>query len=82
MTVSMHTGEQPFFFGCRGKYRLTETDLVIQRKLIGYGTRMARTGNPNGGEDPTWPTHAPGSDPSGRRRHTIPPSARKLRAER
>jgi para-nitrobenzyl esterase len=58
-----HTVEHPFFFGWHGKYRPTETDLAIQRHLIGYWTRMAHTGNPNGGEDPQWPAHRPGTDP-------------------
>ena len=58
-----HTVEHPFFFGWRGKYRPTETALAIQRQLIGYWTRMARTGNPNGGEAPQWPAHGPGTDP-------------------
>jgi carboxylesterase type B len=45
-----------------GRYRPTETDLTIQRRMIGYWTRMARTGNPNGGDDPRWFAHETGSD--------------------
>jgi para-nitrobenzyl esterase len=30
--------------------------------MIGYWTRMARTGNPNGGPDPSWPAYSPGSE--------------------
>jgi para-nitrobenzyl esterase len=57
-----HTVEHPFFFGWRGKYRPTDADLTIQRRMIGYWTRMARTGNPNGGDDPRWSAHETGSD--------------------
>jgi para-nitrobenzyl esterase len=60
---AMHTVEHPFLFGWRGKYRPTETDLAVQRRLVGYWTRMARTGNPNGGGDPQWPADGPGNDP-------------------
>ena len=45
-----HTVEHPFFFAWHGKYRPTDTDLQVQRRGIGYWTRMAKTGNPNG-----WP---------------------------
>jgi para-nitrobenzyl esterase len=50
-----HTIEHPFFFAWQGKYRPSETDLALQRKMIGYWTRMAKTGNPAGGDDPEWP---------------------------
>ena len=39
----------------QGKYRPTGTDLAVQRHMTGYWTRMAKTGNPNGGGDPQWP---------------------------
>jgi para-nitrobenzyl esterase len=49
-----HTIEHPFLFAWQGKYKPTETDLAIQRHIVGYWTRMAKTGNPNGGGDPEW----------------------------
>lgn len=58
-----HTVEHPFFFGWRGKYRPTETDFAIQRRMISYWTRLARTGNPNGDDTPRWPAHTTGKDP-------------------
>jgi para-nitrobenzyl esterase len=58
-----HTVEHPFFFGWRGTYRPTETDLGIQRRMINYWTRMARVGNPNSEDGPRWPAHVMGNDP-------------------
>jgi para-nitrobenzyl esterase len=48
-----HTLEHAFLFP--GKYQPTETEAAVQRRMAGYWTRMARTGNPNGGDDPQWP---------------------------
>jgi para-nitrobenzyl esterase len=48
-----HTIEHAFLFP--GKYQPTEAEVAIQRQMVGYWTRMARTGNPNGGNDPQWP---------------------------
>jgi para-nitrobenzyl esterase len=49
-----HTVEHAFLFP--GKYQPTEAEAAIQRRMAGYWARMARTGNPNGGNDPQWPT--------------------------
>ena len=57
-----HTVEHPFFFAWQGKYRPSDTDLAVQRRVVGYWTRMATTGNPNGGSDPEWPTYSPEND--------------------
>lgn len=57
-----HTIEHPFLFAWQGKYRPTETDLAVQRLMTGYWTRMAKTGNPNGGGDPQWPAAAADKD--------------------
>ena len=59
---AIHTVEHPFFFGWRGKYRPSEADLVIQQRMISYWTRMARTGNPNGGTDLNWPAYSPANE--------------------
>ena len=48
-----HTIEHAFLFP--GRYQPTEAEAAIQRQMVGYWTRMARTGNPNGGNDPQWP---------------------------
>lgn len=52
-----HTIEHAFLFP--GGYKPTETEASVQHQMIGYWTRMARTGNPNGGNDPAWPTATP-----------------------
>jgi para-nitrobenzyl esterase len=48
-----HTVEHAFLFP--GNYQPTEAEAAIQRQMAGYWARMARTGNPNGGNDPRWP---------------------------
>jgi para-nitrobenzyl esterase len=55
----VHTAEHPFLFNWQGSYRPTATDLEIQRHMVGYWTRMAKTGNPNGPKDPAWPAVSP-----------------------
>jgi para-nitrobenzyl esterase len=50
-----HTIEHAFLFGWQGTYRPGDVDSAVQRRLVGYWTRMAKTGNPNGGSDPEWP---------------------------
>ena len=55
-----HTIEHPFLFAWQGKYRPTPTDLAVQRAMIGYWSRAAKTGNPNGGDAPGWPEAADG----------------------
>jgi para-nitrobenzyl esterase len=57
-----HTIEHPFLFAWQGKYRPIEIDLAVQRRMVGYWTRMAKTGNPNGGGDPEWSAVATDND--------------------
>jgi para-nitrobenzyl esterase len=59
---STHTVEHPFFFAWQGKYRPSDSDLEVQRFLVGYWTRMAKTGNPNGNGDPEWPAYSAEND--------------------
>jgi len=49
-----HTIEHPFFFAWQGHYRPNDTDLAIQRLLIGHWTSLAREG--------TLTSWAPGGD--------------------
>jgi para-nitrobenzyl esterase len=48
-----HTIEHAFLFP--GKYQPTTAEAAIQNQMVGYWTRMARTGNPSGANDPQWP---------------------------
>ncbi|MES2932474.1 MAG: carboxylesterase family protein [Pseudomonadota bacterium] len=52
---AIHTVEHPFLFNWQGSYRPTATDLEVQKHMVGYWSRMAKKGNPNGGGDPVWP---------------------------
>jgi len=52
---SAHTVEHLFLCGWRGTYRPSDVDRAVQKQLVGYWTRLAKTGNPNGGADPEWP---------------------------
>lgn len=53
-----HTIEQAFLFPFQGKYKPTDADLSVQQFMVGYWTRFARTGNPNGAGSPQWPVAA------------------------
>jgi para-nitrobenzyl esterase len=55
---SVHTVEHPYFFAWRGKYRPSAADLAVQDALVGYWTRMAKIGDPNGDGAPNWPAVA------------------------
>lgn len=57
-----HTIEHAFLFPGQGKYPPTDADAAIQQRMVGYWTRMARTGNPNGSDDPQWPAYSPDND--------------------
>jgi len=56
----IHTIEHPFLFAWEGSYRPTETDLAIQRSMVGYWSRMAKAGDPNGAGDSEWPVASRG----------------------
>ncbi|MDB5754325.1 MAG: hypothetical protein JWR56_753 [Massilia sp.] len=56
---AIHTVEHPFLFSWQGSYKPTDTELTMQRQMIGYWSRMARNGNPNGGNAVPWPAVTP-----------------------
>jgi para-nitrobenzyl esterase len=58
----IHTVEHPFLFAWQGAYRPTDAERAVQRSLVGYWTRMAKTGDPNGGGDRAWPIAARDGD--------------------
>jgi len=39
----------------QGRYQPTAADLTVQRRMMSYWVRTARSGNPNGGGNPEWP---------------------------
>ena len=55
-----HTIEHAFLFP--GRYRASEAEAALQQLMTRYWTRMAKTGNPNGGDDPQWPPVTPSDD--------------------
>jgi para-nitrobenzyl esterase len=59
----IHTIEHAFLFGWQGKYRPDGVDLAVQRQMVGYWSRMAKTGDPNGGGDPDWPAASAAGEP-------------------
>jgi para-nitrobenzyl esterase len=57
-----HTIEHAFLFAWQGKYHPNDADRAVQRQMVGYWSRMAKAGNPNGGGAPDWPAVSGGSD--------------------
>jgi para-nitrobenzyl esterase len=57
-----HTIEHAFLFGWQGKYHPDDVDRTVAHQMVGYWSRMAKSGNPNGGGDPQWPAVAAGND--------------------
>jgi carboxylesterase type B len=58
--VAIHADEVPYFFGnvtVNDKY--DKTDVSLSKFMQGAKRRFIKTGNPNGGEIPTWPAYGP-----------------------
>ena len=53
-----HTMEHAFQFLIAGKYKPLESDLAVQKYMVGYWSRFAKTGNPGNARDPQWPIAA------------------------
>lgn len=44
-------------------YAMSAAELGLSQSMLGYWTRMAIAGDPNGGGAATWPLYDPGTDP-------------------
>lgn len=58
---TVHGAELPFVFGStvQNAYFLAEEDLSLSETMMGYWTRFATTGDPNGDDAPAWPRIGP-----------------------
>ena len=52
---SFHTAEIPFVFGVDAFALVTDTTRPLHEAMLGYWTRFAATGDPNGNGAETWP---------------------------
>lgn len=57
-----HAAELPYLFETTGTEPLTEAQRPLSDQMIGYWTRFARTGDPNGSAAPAW-KHFASADP-------------------
>ncbi len=53
-----HTIEHAFLFPFGDKYKPADADVAVKEFMAGYWTRLAKTGNPNGAGNPSWPVAA------------------------
>ena len=55
-----HGSELPYVFGNLETSQVyNQTDLDLSKAIMGYWTRFAKTGNPNGGGQTEWPSYGP-----------------------
>ena len=58
---AFHGSELPYVFGnMETSLGYDQTDLDLSKAIMGYWTRFAKTGNPNGGGQIEWPSYGPG----------------------
>lgn len=63
---AFHGAEIPYVFGTvdlfAGLGKIEQVDYGLSEAVMGYWTRFAATGDPNGGDAPVWPRYDPISD--------------------
>ncbi len=63
---AFHAVEIPYVFGTTGMFSILgvveQADKDLSAAVMGYWTRFAATGDPNGAGGPEWPAYDPGSD--------------------
>lgn len=63
---AFHAVEIPYVFGTTGMFSLLglvgEADRELSSTVMGYWSRFAATGDPNGGGAPAWPEYDPATD--------------------
>jgi para-nitrobenzyl esterase len=63
---AFHGVEIPYVFGTAGLFGslgpIEDADYRLSATIMGYWTRFATTGDPNGGNAPAWPRYDPASD--------------------
>lgn len=63
---AFHSVEIPYVFGNAGLFSvlgtLEQTDYNLSAAIMGYWTRFAATGDPNGEGAPSWPAYLPATD--------------------
>jgi para-nitrobenzyl esterase len=52
-----HTAELPYLFDVDWAGPLDPQQQALATEMVGYWSRFARTGDPNGGDAPHWPPH-------------------------
>jgi para-nitrobenzyl esterase len=58
-----HGSEIPYVFGVAPKWGFAQEDRDLSERMMGYWTRFARTGDPNGGGAAEWPRYSAPEDP-------------------
>jgi len=52
---AFHSAEVQYVFGNPTKPPFTDDEMLLSQNLMGYWTRFAKTGDPNGGDSASWP---------------------------
>jgi len=61
-TAAAHTSELQYLFSMGGASTFTAAQKSLSDTMVGYWSRFARTGNPNGGTAPGWTAYVSAQD--------------------